>query len=116
MLIRRLHVRVRPDDRAHSTIEKTPHRNLFRGRLRMHIHENDRRLLSQLIHRCIGGIKRVLDWFHESLPLQIQHTDRRQITNLLHTKTLPRCSLGIIFRSHKTGLVVEQRNDLALIP
>ncbi len=73
LLVRRLHVRVRAHHRAHLPVQKSRERNLFRGRLRMKIHENDFGLFAQPFHFLKHEEKWIFQRRHERPALRVQH-------------------------------------------
>src|SRR5258707_7201227 len=76
LFIRRLHVCVRANHRAHLPVEHPRQRRLFRSRLRVQINENNVGLLPQPFHLRPDERERVLQVRHERPPLQIHYRHR----------------------------------------
>jgi hypothetical protein len=76
-LVGRLHMRVRTNDRRHLPVEVPAHRDLFRRRLGVKVHEDDFGLLAQAFDLSPRGMKRVFKVGHERAALRVQNRNRK---------------------------------------
>ncbi|MDB6065771.1 MAG: hypothetical protein JWR26_1979 [Pedosphaera sp.] len=116
LLIRRLHVRVRANHRAHLPVQHSRQRRLLGSRLRMHIHKDNVRLPSQLLNLRSRASERIIQIRHERPPLQIQDRHRRLVARLIYHAPLPRRPLRIIQRPQKPRFILQESNHLLLVP
>ena len=88
-LVGRRDVGVRPDDGGHAAVQVPAQRLLFRGRLRVHVHEDDSGVL-HLRERLVRHAKRrIRVGRHEHLALQVEDADRNARGGRLHGEAAP---------------------------
>lgn len=106
---------VRADHSRHLSIQEASHRDFFRSRFPMHVHEDVRGLLPHGLHRLLHGQKGILQRRHESAALHVDHPEL-MVAHLTNRRPLPGCSRGVVDGPHKSGFVRQQLDHLLLVP
>lgn len=105
-----------PDDRAHAAVEKAAHRDFFARGLRVHVHENDARLLPQTFDFGLHDEERIFQRrLHEGAALHVDDGDFpfRRIEN--DAATAGRGG-RVVQRAQQARLHVEMWDDFLLVP
>lgn len=110
------HMRVRPHDGAHATVQVPAQALFFRSRLGVEIHDDYRRLLAHLLHGCEADGERAVDRCHEGASLQAQDADALAFFRLADVDARPRNSLGVIVRAQEARLPRQIGDDRLFVP
>ncbi len=80
----RLHVRVRPHDRGHASVQPPGHRDLLARRLGVEVEEDDLRATARLLDELVHDLERALGRREEQPAEQVEDSDRRAVDGRLH--------------------------------
>ena len=115
LFIRRLDMRMRPDDRADAPVQKPSHRHLFARCLRVQVDENHVRLLSQRFKLALRRRKRAVARVHEHLPQQVQHA-HMDAARLADDAAAAGIARRQIRRADDARIVVQNLKDILIVP
>src|SRR5262249_9437940 len=115
-LVGRRNVRVRSDDRRDPAVQVPPHRHFFRGRLRVHVDDDDFHVAGARQLLIGDAERRVGIGGHDDRPLQIQYAHRNPGRGRLDRPPAPRIAGRIVGRAQQPIRGVERVVDLLLVP
>jgi len=116
LLIGRLDMSVRADERADAPIKQAGEGDFFRCRFCMKVNEDEAGGLSQSLDFRQGGVEWIVQWRQKRAPLKIQDSHRGQAVRMENVTPLSRSSRRIIERSQEPALALDQVVDFLLIP
>jgi hypothetical protein len=116
LFVRSLNVGVSSNDGRNFSVEKPAQCDFFTGSLSVYVHDDVRRLVAHLCHRCIDRVKRIFqNRLHKCARLHVDDTDF-PLGCFQDDRPVPRCAIRIIHRAQQTRFGVDERKNFFLVP
>ena len=116
LIVRCLHMRMRPDHGHDLAVQIMPHRHFFRCGLCMHIYNHGSHSLLQSGQLFFGNLKRAIQRRHIGSPHQLHDAELLPTRRFDHHTAIPRRTARIIGRPKEARLTGEIVENFLLIP